>query len=71
MKNLLIRSINHNEKFRMIYLSNTNQISQRTIRVIRMNEDSILAYCYEKRKVRMFNLRNILAVELMGKRFGT
>ncbi|GGB56936.1 hypothetical protein GCM10011409_38150 [Lentibacillus populi] len=55
-------------KLEMIYLDSNNQITQRTIKVLRANEDAILAYCYTKRQVRSFKVDNILS--FLPKRLG-
>lgn len=70
MKNLLFRSIQTKQKIEMIYLSADNQVSQRIMRVIKIDNNMVLAYCYSKRKVRTFKLDNILSVGPMRKRMG-
>ncbi|RKQ29665.1 hypothetical protein [Oceanobacillus halophilus] len=70
MNKLLLQSINQQKRLYIIYLSNTNQITKRMIRVIRINEDRVLAYCYFKQKFRIFKLENILAVEPVREHFG-
>ncbi|MFZ3578758.1 hypothetical protein [Virgibacillus sp. DJP39] len=70
MKNMIIRSIQKKEKIEMIYLSNDNQVSQRVIRVLKINDEMIMAYCYTKRTIRTFKLENILSVGSVRKRMG-
>ncbi|WP_099157255.1 hypothetical protein [Virgibacillus ndiopensis] len=70
MKGLLIRSIDNKEKIEMIYLAADNHISQRIIRVLKINGGMVLAYCYQKKKVRTFKLDNILSVGSIRKRMG-
>lgn len=60
MKGILIRSINRQEKIEMIYFDQNNQVSQRVIRVLKINDDA--TYCYTKRQIRTFKLDNILSV---------
>lgn len=62
MKGLLYRALNSGELLEMIYLSNGNEISQRRLKVIRFNDDSLQAFCYKKGQVRTFKLTNILSV---------
>jgi len=38
------------------------QLTQRRVRLLRVDADHVRAYCYERRAVRMFNLANIHAV---------
>ena len=40
-----------------------NEITQRNIRVLRINDKDIEAYCYLRRSVRHFKIENILAAE--------
>lgn len=61
MNHYFIESINTKKKIEIIYLSQDNKTTQRTIRVIKINEDKILAYCFLKKQVRIFKIENILA----------
>lgn len=70
MEKILMRSMQTGQKLEVIYLSNENQVSQRFIRVIKLNGDMVMAYCYSKRKVRTFKLDNILSVGPLPKRMG-
>ncbi|GGB58293.1 hypothetical protein F3157_20245 [Virgibacillus dakarensis] len=54
----------------LIYLDSNNQITQRTIKVLRTNNDTVLAFCYTKRQVRTFKRNNILSVGPIRKRVG-
>lgn len=40
-----------------------NEITQRNIRVLRINDKDIEAYCYLRHEIRHFKIENILAVE--------
>lgn len=70
MKKRLMRSIQSKEKIEMIYLSKDNQVSQRMIRVLKINDEMIMAYCYTRRTIRTFKLENILSVGSVKKRMG-
>ncbi|WP_430787521.1 hypothetical protein VBD025_16680 [Virgibacillus flavescens] len=70
MKNMIMRSIQNKEKLEMIYLSSDNCVSQRVVRVLKLNDDMIMAYCYTKRTIRTFKLENILSVGQVRKRMG-
>ncbi|WP_085991548.1 hypothetical protein [Oceanobacillus senegalensis] len=70
MERWLKRSLYKKEKIDIIYLSKSNELTKRTIRVIQFNEDRILAYCYLKERLRLFSVENILAVELTRNHYG-
>lgn len=70
MKKRLMRSIQSKEKIEMIYLSKDNEVSQRMIRVLKINDEMIMAYCYTRRTIRTFKLENILSVGSVKKRMG-
>ncbi|WP_099156901.1 hypothetical protein [Virgibacillus ndiopensis] len=70
MNQLLFNSIESKQKLKMIYLSEDNQISQRIIGVLKIKGDTVLAYCYSRRKVRSFKFGNILSVVPVGKCIG-
>ncbi|GGB27001.1 hypothetical protein GCM10011409_00350 [Lentibacillus populi] len=61
-------SIKPGSNLEMIYLDSNNKITQRTIKVLQTNSDTILAYCYSKRQVRSFKVNNILS--FLPKRMG-
>ncbi|WP_188456430.1 WYL domain-containing protein [Virgibacillus oceani] len=70
MKRLLVNSVETNQKLEIIYLSDHNQLSQRVIKVIRVKDDTVLAYCFSKKEVRTFKLDNILSAGSVRKRLG-
>ncbi|WP_404451818.1 hypothetical protein LG329_15970 [Virgibacillus necropolis] len=70
MKNMIMRSIQNKEKIEMIYLSEDNQATQRIIRVLKINNEMIIAYCYTRRTIRTFKLENILSIGSVRKRMG-
>lgn len=70
MKKLFNRSIQGHKRIMIFYVDNNNKVTQRVIRVIRVGEDAIVAYCYYRNKIRTFKLNNILSVGLPGKKVG-
>lgn len=70
MQGLFIRSMETKQKLEIIYVSAENQLSQRIIRVLKVNEEKILAYCYSKRMVRTFTVSGILSAGAIRKRMG-
>lgn len=61
MKGLFLRSIENKEIISIIYIDSKNQVTQRIVRVISMNDDSTVAICYWRKQVRTFKLENILS----------
>jgi len=70
MNIILNRSVQLKEKIMLFYIDSTNNVTQRYIRVIRINDDSIIVYCYWRKKARTFKLDNILSVGPSNKRVG-
>lgn len=70
MKGLFTRSINNKEKIIIFYMDNENKVTQRFVRVLKMNDNHILAYCYFRKKVRTFGLNNILSAGPAKERCG-
>ena len=62
MISLLIRSAQTGERLEMIYLSEKQQLSQRVIKVLEVQNDTIKAYCFIKRTYRTFKMTNILSI---------
>ena len=46
----------------MIYLSENQQLSQRSMIVKEMNGDTIRAYCLLRKQIRTFRIENILSI---------
>lgn len=70
MKRILNHAASTQQKLEMIYINKDNQISQRIIKVLKVTETSIKAYCYTKRQFRIFKLDNILSVGPLRQRRG-
>lgn len=70
MKIILNRSLQYNEKIMIFYMDSAGNVTQRYIRVIQINNDSIVAYCYWRKKVRTFKLDSILSAGPSNKRMG-
>lgn len=63
MRHILHLSIEKDFILEMIYISNNNKITQRFIKVLNINQTSVVAYCFYRRKVRTFKLANILSIQ--------
>lgn len=61
MKGLFLRSIENSEKIIMFYIDCNNKVTQRFVRVLKMNDTHILAYCFYRKQIRTFKLENILS----------
>ncbi|MFA8438807.1 hypothetical protein [Pueribacillus sp. YX66] len=46
----------------LIYIDRHERLSQRKVFILSERNDSLLAYCYTKRRIRSFLLNNILGV---------
>lgn len=68
--NLFNRSLQHKEKIMIFYIDSNNVVTQRIVRVISINDDSIVAFCFYRKKVRTFKLNNILSAGPVNKRVG-
>jgi predicted DNA-binding transcriptional regulator YafY len=62
MKNFLLRCQLNNRPVEIMYISNSGEISQRTITIKDIRVHTIQAYCHLKRTYRIFKLDNILSV---------
>jgi predicted DNA-binding transcriptional regulator YafY len=62
MKGLLKRAAESKEVLEMIYLNTKGEISQRRIKVIKLNEESFSAYCFTRKQQRTFKISNVLSV---------
>lgn len=62
MNKLLKQSLEQQKCIEMIYQSQTEVITQRIIKVLADQGDYIKAFCYLRRKARLFKKANILSV---------
>ncbi|MCM3111698.1 hypothetical protein [Lederbergia lenta] len=62
MEGLLKRAVGTQDKLEMIYLSNDGTVSQRIIKVLKVTDVSVKAYCYYRKRFRTFKLANVLSV---------
>lgn len=62
MDYLLKRSLEEHLPIRMIYIDEEGAISDRVVRVIRMERESLLGYCSLRREIRSFRVDRILAL---------
>ncbi|MGD7046244.1 transcriptional regulator [Jeotgalibacillus proteolyticus] len=60
-KHHFLRAMEQNLVVEMIYLSDRNEISHRKIKILQLNEYSMVAYCYLRKTRRTFSYRNILS----------
>ncbi|MEN2768501.1 hypothetical protein [Ornithinibacillus xuwenensis] len=70
MRGLFLRSIDRKEKIVIFYMDRNHQVTQRYIRVISIQDQSLVAYCYWRKKLRTFKLDNILSAGSLQKKVG-
>jgi predicted DNA-binding transcriptional regulator YafY len=62
MDGLFIRSIEENIPLEMIYLTDKQELSQRTLIVKEVNDEYVRAYCLLRKQMRTFKRKNILSI---------
>lgn len=62
MLKFLLKALNEKQPVEIIYLSDKQIISQRTILVTQMNQHTVRAHCYLRKQSRLFKINNILSV---------
>ncbi len=60
----------YKNKIIIFYIYSNNQVTERYIRVLEIKENSILAYCFYRKQVRTFNIKNILSAGKVRKKVG-
>ncbi|GGP07511.1 MULTISPECIES: hypothetical protein [Oceanobacillus] len=61
MIGFLTNAMEQKNKIMIYYLGKDNNVTQRIIRVVQIEETKILAYCYYRKQVRSFIIDNILS----------
>ncbi|MEK3933999.1 transcriptional regulator [Sporosarcina sp. FSL W7-1349] len=59
---MLERSVKYGEMLDMMYMDGKGNVSQRRIKVQRVGELTLWAYCYARESNRTFTIDNILAL---------
>ncbi|GAA0461953.1 hypothetical protein GCM10008935_16790 [Alkalibacillus silvisoli] len=62
MNHMLQKSLSNRCKLEMVYIDSKNNMTQRTVRIVKIYDDRMLGFCYLKKKVRSFKKENILAI---------
>lgn len=61
MVGFLSSAMNEKEKIMIYYMDHDNNVTQRIIRVVEVDNKRVLAYCYYRKQVRSFKIENILS----------
>lgn len=69
MNGIIKRSIESGNPVEVIYIDCKEKISQRTVKVLEVNEDAIKVYCYFRKQKRTFKLSNVLSVAPIRKSY--
>jgi predicted DNA-binding transcriptional regulator YafY len=62
MDGIFLRAIEENIPLEMIYLSKDQQLTQRKLLVMEVNDEYIRAYCLLRKQIRTFQRENILSI---------
>jgi len=62
MHRYLMKSLHEKQPLEIIYISEKQSITQRTILVNEINSHNIRAYCFLRNQNRLFKINNILSV---------
>jgi len=65
MEKMLLLSQRNRQEIEMIYMSDKGKITQRIIKVLEINEQNFIAYCYLRHTKRTFKTSNILSIGLI------
>lgn len=70
MKGLFLNSIENKEKIAIFYIDSSNKVTERYVRVLKLNENTMIAFCYYRKQIRTFHLENILSAGPVKGRVG-
>ncbi|GAB2555982.1 hypothetical protein [Gracilibacillus alcaliphilus] len=70
MMGLLTNSLEKKGKIMIYYMDNQNIVTQRIVRVIKVEDNRLIAYCYYRQQVRSFKIDNILSCGSVKGRVG-
>lgn len=70
LKGILNRALLEQTPIEIIYMSQNGVLTQRLIKIIEINENTIKAFCLLRKRKRTFKLENILSASPKNKRNG-
>ncbi|TQR14154.1 transcriptional regulator [Psychrobacillus soli] len=62
MRDLLEKYFIRGQNIELIYLSKSNEISKRRVKILNVQENSFQVYCFKRKAKRTFLLMNVLAI---------
>ena len=62
MRNDLVKYLHRGWFVELMYLSKTGEISKRKIKLLRVEEDILYAYCFKQNAKRSFRIDHVLAI---------
>ncbi|MEI3606109.1 hypothetical protein SPD48_10430 [Pseudogracilibacillus sp. SE30717A] len=68
MMGCINKAVQTGSKVNIIYVSQSNSISKRTIQIFSYTDEHIIAFCYMRRQLRTFKMTNILAIEQINQK---
>ncbi len=70
MKGIFLRAMESKQKLTIMYMNGNNEITQREVKVLKMNDEYLLVYCYFRKAVRTMKWDHILSAEPRPIRMG-
>jgi predicted DNA-binding transcriptional regulator YafY len=70
MNGIFQRALGSRQRVIIMYMDGKNQITHREVRVLKINEDYLLVYCFAREGVRTLKRSNILSARPVNERAG-
>lgn len=70
MNQLLMKAMTEKRTIVIFYQDQYNNVTERFIRVLRVNDEVVTAYCFWRKQVRNFKIANILSAGKQRKKRG-
>lgn len=68
LREQLMQAMKAAQTIQIYYIDGAGHLTQRYIRVLEVNDDTIMAYCFWRKKVRTFSISGILSAGKKGRR---
>lgn len=62
MRRTIERFVQKQQIVEIIYIDQFNQLTKRRIKLLKLKDKIVLAYCFTRRSLRSFKVENILAI---------
>lgn len=62
MRKTIERAVRRSQTVDIIYIDKSSQVTKRRVKMLKLDKQSVITYCFIRRSIRRFKIDNILAI---------